>query len=134
MKLTILTMSCLLGFSLSTTAAENAVSGLLKQYQSDGVNQFNAEKGKQLWQQKHLNSKKQQQRSCQDCHGSDLSQSGKHIRTGKLIKPMAPSANSKRLTDSKKIEKWFKRNCKWTFGRICTAQEKAHFLTFLQGQ
>ena len=134
MKLAVLTMSCLLGFTLTSTAAENAVSGLLKQYQNEGVNQFNAEKGKQLWQQKHLNSKKQKQRSCQDCHGHDLSQNGKHVRTGKLIKPMAPSANPKRLSDSKKIEKWFKRNCKWTFGRICTPQEKAHFLTFLQGQ
>ena len=31
----------------------------------------------------------------------------------------------------KKIEKWFKRNCKEAWGRECTAQEKADFLTYL---
>ncbi|MEA3244387.1 MAG: DUF1924 domain-containing protein, partial [Pseudomonadota bacterium] len=33
--------------------------------------------------------------------------------------------------DGKKIEKWFKRNCKWTLGRECTAQEKADFLAYI---
>jgi len=40
---------------------------------------------------------------------------------------MSPSVNPDRLTDSKKVNKWFKRNCKWTLGRECTAQEKSNF-------
>ncbi|HCS12500.1 MAG TPA: hypothetical protein DIW28_01710, partial [Zetaproteobacteria bacterium] len=43
----------------------------------------------------------------------------------KRIEPMAPSVNPERLTDPAKIEKWFGRNCEWTIGRDCTAQEKA---------
>ena len=41
---------------------------------------------------------------------------------------MAPSVNPKRFTDLKKVEKWFRRNCKWTWGRECNAQEKADIL------
>lgn len=44
---------------------------------------------------------------------------------------MKPAVNPERLVDAKKIEKWFLRNCKWTFGRECTAQEKGDFLTFI---
>jgi hypothetical protein len=47
---------------------------------------------------------------------------------------MAPSVNPQRLTDARKIEKWFKRNCEWTWGRACTIQEKGDILRFLQQQ
>ncbi|MFK5970948.1 MAG: DUF1924 domain-containing protein [Candidatus Marithrix sp.] len=30
------------------------------------------------------------------------------------------------------IRKWFKRNCKWTLGRECNAQEKGDILKFIQ--
>jgi len=42
--------------------------------------------------------------------------------------------NNKRLTKIKTIKKWLKRNCKWTLGRKCTAEEKGHLLTFIQSQ
>ncbi len=45
---------------------------------------------------------------------------------------MSPSAYPERLTDSKKVNKWFKRNCKWTYGRECTAQEKSNFLVYIE--
>jgi hypothetical protein len=48
-----------------------------------------------------------------------------------MIKPMAPSVNPGRYQDGKKIEKWFLRNCKWTFGRECTVQEKTDTLSWL---
>lgn len=128
MKKIILTMGCLLGLSMSSIAAEDAVSSLLKSYQAEGASAASAEQGKQQWQQK------QGDRSCVDCHGTDLTQAGKHVRTSKVIQAMAPSVNPKRLSDAKKIEKWFKRNCKWTYDRVCSAQEKANFLTFLKGQ
>ena len=44
---------------------------------------------------------------------------------------MAKSTNKKRYQKAKKIKKWFKRNCKWTYGRKCTAQEKCDFLMFI---
>jgi len=87
-----------------------------------------------MWQEKHLDAKSGKDRSCETCHGTNLKVSGKHIRTGKVIDPMAPSVNSERFTDEKKIEKWFKRNCKWTLGRECTPQEKGDFLSFLKAQ
>lgn len=45
---------------------------------------------------------------------------------------MSPAVNPKRLSDPKKIEKWFLRNCKWTLGRECTPQEKGDYLTYLR--
>ncbi len=118
----------------SSSAGENAISTLLKAYLAEGISSFNARKGQALWQQVHLNMKTGQKRSCTDCHGKDIKQAGKYQRSGIKIEPMAPSVNPKRLQDVKKIEKWLKHNCEWTFGRDCTLQEKANLLTFLQGQ
>jgi hypothetical protein len=47
---------------------------------------------------------------------------------------MAPSVNPKRLTNQAKIEKWLLRNCRWTLGRECTAEEKANFISFIKTQ
>ncbi|MEG7525318.1 MAG: DUF1924 domain-containing protein [Chromatiales bacterium] len=57
-----------------------------------------------------------------------------HIRTGKVIEPLAPSVNPKRFTDQRKVEKWFIRNCKWTLGRECSSQEKGDLLVYLLSQ
>ena len=51
-----------------------------------------------------------------------------------LYDPMAPCVNPKRLTERRQAEKWFKRNCKRTLGRACTAQEKGDLLSFLRNQ
>jgi hypothetical protein len=45
--------------------------------------------------------------------------------------PLAPAANPERLSDTAKIEKWFKRNCNDVLGRECEAQEKADVLSWL---
>jgi hypothetical protein len=45
---------------------------------------------------------------------------------------MAPSVNPERLTDQRKITKWFKRNCKWTLGRECTHREQGDVLAYLR--
>ncbi|MBV5273127.1 MAG: DUF1924 domain-containing protein, partial [Lamprocystis purpurea] len=73
-----------------------------------------------------------EQRSCVTCHGTDLTKPGKHATTGKPIEPLAVSANSERLTDPAKVEKWFGRNCRWTLGRDCTPQEKGDFVRYIQ--
>lgn len=96
--------------------------------------QADASQGKQLWTRVYTGEAPYTERSCTRCHGDDLTKDGKHVKTGKLIKPLAPSVNKDSLTDEKKIEKWFMRNCKWTMGRECSAQEKADILNFIRQQ
>jgi len=114
--------------------ATNAVDELLAEYRSLGAADFSADAGKKLWSQEFPNAKTGKIRQCTSCHTDDLRNEGKHVRTGKLIKPLAPSVNPERLTKLKKIRKWLKRNCKWTLGRECSSQEKGNILTFIQTQ
>ncbi len=44
---------------------------------------------------------------------------------------MAPAANPERLTDTAKMEKWFKRNCGDVLGRACTPSEKGDVIAYL---
>lgn len=113
-------------------AQADAVSELEAQYQAQGASSFNATAGKTLWNKTFIDAKTGKERNCGSCHTADLTKQGKHERTGKAIEPMAPSVNPQRLTDVKKIKKWFVRNCKWTLGRECTAQEKGDVLAFLK--
>jgi hypothetical protein len=113
-------------------AQAGAVSELEAEYQAQGAGNFSASVGEALWNKTFIDAKKGDKRSCTTCHTTDLKQPGKHARTGKAIKPMAPSVNPKRLTEVKKIKKWFVRNCKWTLGRECTAQEKGDVLAFIK--
>jgi hypothetical protein len=123
-------MILLVSIPLSFThAGSTVVNNLLKDYSTQGAGTVDAEQGKQMWQ-KVFN--KNGERSCASCHTNDLARNGKHIKTNKEIKPMSPSVNSERLTDSKKVNKWFKRKCNWTLGRECTAQEKTNFLVFIE--
>lgn len=121
-----LTMSYLLGFSNSF--ANPVVDSLLNEYQQQGAAIVDTESGKNLWY------KQNGDRSCSRCHADSPLKSGKHTKTGKPIKAMAVSVNPDRYQDVKKIEKWFRRNCKWTFGRECDAQEKANILAWLNSQ
>lgn len=104
---------------------------LLSQYQAQSATPFNHNTGKALWTKTHIDVKSGEKRSCSTCHTDDLRAKGKHATTNKVIDPLAPSANSERLTDIKKIEKWLTRNCKWTIGRECTPQEKGDYLTYI---
>jgi hypothetical protein len=126
----ILLLSSFVGTCFGAAGAEQ----LLQNYQKQGAGPFSRQAGKKLWLSVHAAKDNGSERSCSDCHGSDLKQSGKHVRTGKPIKPMSPAVNAERLTDQKKMEKWFKRNCKWTFGRECTPQEKGDVILFIQDQ
>ena len=112
--------------------ASPAVDAQLVEYRQQGVTQFDAEAGRQLWN-REFNTKAGPTRSCASCHSDDPRRVGKHSKTGKAIEPMAPSVNPKRLSDQKQIRKWFSRNCKWTIGRECTAQERGNVLLYLQG-
>lgn len=69
--------------------------------------------------------------NCTVCHGKNLNVDGKHVITDKRIDPLAPAVNQERFTDTAKVEKWFKRNCREVIGRECTAAEKADFIQFI---
>ena len=116
-----------------TALAQSVVNEALKTYSENGKLTFNAKQGQALWTKK-FPGKKGKTRQCSTCHGEDLTAIGKHAKSGKKIKPMAPSVNPKRYTKMKKLNKWFKRNCKWTLGRECTHQEKGDILKYLSQQ
>jgi hypothetical protein len=117
---------------LPLMAQADATSDLMASYQQQGAGGFSESAGKTFWSKEFIHAESGKVRSCTSCHGADLTRPGKHARTGKSIKPMAPSVNPERLTDAKKIKKWFKRNCKWTLGRECTPQEKGDVMAFIK--
>lgn len=87
---------------------------------------FSATRGEQFFNKTHGNDW-----SCASCHTSKPTVVGKHASTGKAIDPLAPSANPERFTSTRKVDKWFKRNCNDVLSRECTALEKGDILTFL---
>lgn len=116
-----------LAVSSHPLAAANWIDHL-DTYTQQGIAQADADRGRKLWYATDG------ERSCTSCHGETPVLDGQHAKTGKAIEPMAPSVNRKRYQSAKKIEKWFLRNCQWTFGRECSTQEKADILTWLAGQ
>jgi len=91
-----------------------------------GLQEFSAARGESFFKTKHGN-----EWSCSSCHTENPAAPGKHAKTGKVIHPMAPSANAERFTDPKKVAKWFKRNCNDVLDRVCTPQEKGDVLAYL---
>jgi hypothetical protein len=118
------------GMLLQPAFAETPVEvlAILKRSASDtaGFQEFSATRGKAFYESKHGSDW-----SCSTCHTDNPAAQGKHAKTEKPIKPIAPSANPERFTDMKKVEKWFKRNCNDVLDRVCTPQEKGDFLTYL---
>ena len=137
-RLATVAIATLLLTSLSVSAANSKVQSLplsaerigtqLQRYQAQGAGPFSAAAGQKLWLQD------MDGRSCASCHTAKVTDMGMHQNTRKPIDPMAPSITADRLTDSAKIEKWFTRNCNWTFKRDCTLQEKGDALLWLSLQ
>jgi len=118
-----ITTSLLMGFTLSVSAI--TPQDLLKSYEAQS-SKASSNRGEQFFNVKHG-----KEWSCSSCHENPPNHDTKHIVTGKVIMPLAPSANPTRFTDEAKAEKWFKRNCNDVLGRECTAQEKADVLSWL---
>ena len=74
---------------------------------------------------------KGKQVACASCHTSNPADIGKHLVTGKPIRPLSPVANDKRFTSVDKVEKNFTKHCNDIIGRDCTAQEKGNFIAYL---
>ena len=129
-----LTTSFLITSFSSVMADEATVNTLMKSYQSQGAKSGNAQRGEQFWNKTFSGKAPFTERSCKSCHSANLKNKGEHVRTGKTLKPLAPSVNQASLSKVKKIKKWFKRNCKWTTGKECSAQVKADILAFIKQQ
>ncbi len=113
---------------IHSRAASETTQAMLQELSADAAEPFSTSTGIATW------NSVSNGRSCTSCHTDSVYVNGRHERTGKIIEPMAPSVNPQRLTSRKKINKWFFRNCKWTFGRECTSQEKGDILLWLSQQ
>ena len=91
-----------------------------------GFQGFSVARGESFFKAKHGG-----EWSCASCHTENPAALGKHAKTGKVIDPLAPSANAERFTNPKKVDKWFKRNCNDVLSRVCTPQEKGDMLAYL---
>ena len=140
-RYTLLLSLCFIGTAWQPAVAFTPKSPLVQQFQTDlehlakknnpNFSGFSAEEGKSFYFREHVHSKDGDKRSCATCHTKDPMNSSKHAVTGKKIDPLSPKVNRKRFTKVKKIEKWFRRNCKWTLERECTPKEKGDFLEFI---
>ena len=123
MLLKFITTFLLMGFTLSVFAI--TPQDLLKSYEAQS-GKASPSRGEQFFNAKHG-----KEWSCSSRHENPPNHDTKHIVTGKVIKPLAPSANPTRFTDEAKADKWFKRNCNDVLDSDCTAQEKAEVLSWL---
>jgi cytochrome b len=127
-------LASLIGFPGRADAGTPVAEALLREYEAAARKAnpafagFSAEAGRRIYVAEH--APEGQPISCARCHTDDPRRRGV-TPVGKIVEPLAPSANPDRLTDRGDVEKWFKRNCKQVIGRECTAEEKGHFLTFL---
>ncbi|MEO3691743.1 DUF1924 domain-containing protein [Roseateles paludis] len=106
----------------STTPAQ-----LLAGYEAAAGAPARAERG-----QAFFTSRQGGEWSCASCHGQRPTSAGRHAVTAKSIDALAPAFNPKAFTDERRVEKWFRRNCKDVAQRECTPGEKADVLAWLQ--
>lgn len=120
--------------SVSATTLTNNIEVFAAEAKARDKNfkSFSANRGQILFSSRPATGKPDTP-SCTSCHTANPKGVGQ-TRAGKEIAPMALSSSPNRYTDPKKIEKWFRRNCKSVLGRVCTAMEKGDFLTFMISQ
>ncbi|MBK6598895.1 MAG: DUF1924 domain-containing protein [Proteobacteria bacterium] len=121
-----------IAIAASAMAAAETPASLLAEWQTEAaagdsrvVDAFSAARGRVFFE------RRAQDWSCSSCHTADPRNAGRHIVTGKSIGPMAPASNPERFTNPRKVDKWFRRNCKDVLNRECTALEKGDVLTYL---
>ena len=124
--LTALLFAALPAYAATPLEIQQSYAAEAKQ-QNPAFKEFSAARGEQFYRAKSVKGS-----SCAACHTDNPKAEGRHEKTGKAIAPLAPVANSERLTDPAKVEKWFKRNCQDVQGRACSAQEKGDFIAYLR--
>ncbi len=116
----------LLAVAFTAKAADTTPQAQLSQWSKEAGKPGDVDRGKAFYNAKHGKDL-----SCASCHSTNPATQGKHSSTGKVIEPLAPSANPAAFTDTARIKKWFRRNCNDVVGRECSAQEKADFLAYV---
>ncbi|MGM0520058.1 MAG: DUF1924 domain-containing protein [Campylobacterota bacterium] len=126
--------SLIISFSLGNDF-QDYMSGLEQEVKKDkpGFKGFDYKRGEKIFTSKHI-GKKGKEVSCTSCHGIDLTKEHKNLFTGKVIKPLSPKANPKRLTNVKDVRKWLRRNFKDVYNRVGTPQEKGDVLTYIMNK
>ena len=123
-----LTVAVVLAAGLAQ-AGSTDIKQLIAQFSSEAGITASAARGEAFFTARHSGGKPDTP-SCTTCHSTNLKGMGQ-TRAGKPIEPMAHSVNPSRFTDTDKVAKWFRRNCKSVVGRECTAGEKADILAYL---
>ena len=129
MKRFFLALPAVLVLATAGNAGDTTPQKLIAGFAAQAGSTASAARGKAFFRGKHTGGKPEMP-SCLSCHTGNLKGIG-HTRAGKEIAPMAHSANPKRFTDTAKVAKWFRRNCKSVTGRECSAAEKADILAYL---
>ena len=127
----LISLVLIIGFANASVLDDylNTLSTQVKQ-SNPSFNGFDAKRGEIIFTSKHI-GKKGKEISCTSCHTNNFTQNGENFFTGKVIKPLSPKVNPKRLTDLKTIKKWLKRNFKDVYKREGTALEKGDVLTYI---
>jgi hypothetical protein len=107
-------------------AADTSPAEQAERWRAEAGITASADRGKVFFNSRHGG-----EWSCSSCHGTPPTKEGQHANTGKVISPLAPHANPKAFTDTAKVDKWFRRNCKDVLNRECSAAEKADVLAYL---
>lgn len=107
-------------------AADTSAAQQLARWTAEAGAPASAERGRAFFTARHGG-----EWSCASCHGNPPTTEGKHASTGKSIAPLAPAFNPKAFTDTARVDKWFRRNCKDVLARECNAQEKADVVAYL---
>ncbi|MBM3387140.1 MAG: DUF1924 domain-containing protein [Betaproteobacteria bacterium] len=110
----------------SALAADTHAAAQLQRFASEAGRAGQADAGRRFFVNKHGG-----EWACASCHGESPTQAGRHASTGKTLPTLAPAFNPKSLSETARIDKWFRRNCKDVLGRECQAGEKADVLAWL---
>lgn len=115
-----------LAFSPLSYGANTSPQQLLQRWSAEAGKTANVNNGNVFFNTRHGS-----EWACASCHGTPPTQQGKHASTAKLIDPLAPAFNPKTFTDTARVDKWLRRNCKDVLDRECTSAEKADILAYL---
>jgi len=94
---------------------------------------FSIKRGKKIFISYHI-GKHGKKIACASCHTKDLRAMGKHVRTGKIIKPLSPTKNPKRLTKVKDVKKWLRRNFNDVYKKVGTPLQKGDVLYYINSK
>ncbi len=119
-------LALLAPFALSVQAVDTTPAQQLQRFSAEGGHPAQADRGRSFFTTRHGSDW-----ACATCHGNPPTGMGKHASTGKAIDPLAPAFNPRVFTDTARVDKWFRRNCKDVLARECSASEKADVLAYL---